>query len=55
MIQPNGKAATISFVTVGGRTSAFVEEIQRLPEGVAMKAKVSRKIKVCYDILRLDR
>lgn len=32
-LQPDGSKATISFVTVGGRTSAVVNELQKLPSG----------------------
>lgn len=36
-MQPDGSKATISWVTVGGRTSAVVEELQRLPTGIVAK------------------
>jgi len=36
-LQPDGRPATLSFITVGGRTSAFIEELQLLPEGVVYK------------------
>ncbi|KAH8083725.1 Formamidopyrimidine-DNA glycosylase N-terminal domain-containing protein [Filobasidium floriforme] len=34
---PDGRPATLAFITVGGRTSAYVEELQTLPEGVVYK------------------
>jgi hypothetical protein len=37
--QPDGKPATIKFVTVGGRTSAVVVELQKLPGAVSAKVK----------------
>jgi formamidopyrimidine-DNA glycosylase len=46
LLQPDGSTSTISFVTVGGRTSAVVDRIQVLPEGlVKSKAKGKRKMK----------
>jgi len=40
--QPDGKPATIVFVEVGGRTTAVVEELQKMPEGIEIKPKVSK-------------
>ena len=40
--QPDGKPATIHFIQVGGRTTALVEELQKMPEGVDIKPKVSK-------------
>ncbi|KPV75635.1 uncharacterized protein RHOBADRAFT_52681 [Rhodotorula graminis WP1] len=39
---PNGRKATISFVTVGGRTSAVVDEVQVLPPDLAATAAKKR-------------
>ncbi|KAJ9106428.1 hypothetical protein QFC21_001574 [Naganishia friedmannii] len=39
---PDGSSATLKFITVGGRTSAFIEELQKLPEGVVYKEPVKR-------------
>ncbi|KAK6905408.1 formamidopyrimidine-DNA glycosylase [Kwoniella mangroviensis CBS 8507] len=39
---PNGKPATITFIEVGGRTTAVVEELQKMPEGVEIKPKISK-------------
>ncbi|WWC86026.1 uncharacterized protein L201_000897 [Kwoniella dendrophila CBS 6074] len=39
---PNGKPATIVYVEVGGRTTAVVEELQKMPEGVEIKPKISK-------------
>ncbi|GAA5848220.1 hypothetical protein JCM8547_004448 [Rhodosporidiobolus lusitaniae] len=36
---PDGSTSPISFVTVGGRTSAVVDKIQILPAGIGEKAK----------------
>lgn len=48
--QPDGSVSTISFVTVGGRTSAVVDRVQVLPEGlVKAKAKGKRKKKAEED------
>ncbi len=38
--QPSGEPATIKWITVGGRTSAFVFELQTTPPG---PARTSRK------------
>lgn len=40
--QPNGKPATIEFIEVGGRTTAVVSELQKMPDGVGIKPKTSR-------------
>ncbi|KAJ9103600.1 hypothetical protein QFC20_004756 [Naganishia adeliensis] len=40
--QPDGSPATLKFITVGGRTSAYIEELQVLPEGVVYKEPVKR-------------
>lgn len=37
--QPNGKPATIEFIDISGRTTAVVTELQKMPEGVAIKPK----------------
>lgn len=40
MAQPSGELATIKWITVGGRTSAYVAELQNLPPGsMSMKRK----------------
>ncbi|RXK38083.1 hypothetical protein M231_04642 [Tremella mesenterica] len=39
---PNGKPATIEFIEVGGRTTALVKELQKMPEGVDIKPKISK-------------
>ena len=36
-IQPTGEPATIKWVTVGGRTSAYVPELQRLVKSVKIE------------------
>lgn len=41
-MQPDGKPATIEFIEVGGRTTAVVTELQKMPEGVEIKPKVSK-------------
>lgn len=41
-MQPSGKPATIDFIEVGGRTTAIVKELQKMPEGVEIKPKVSK-------------
>lgn len=48
--QPDGTSSSISFVTVGGRTSAVVDKVQILPEGIVKPkrgggAKGKRKAK----------
>ncbi|GAA5877591.1 hypothetical protein JCM16303_003390 [Sporobolomyces ruberrimus] len=49
-VLPDGSISTISFVTVGGRTSAVVDRVQILPEGlVKAKAKGKRKKKAEED------
>ncbi|GAA5910277.1 uncharacterized protein JCM6883_001138 [Sporobolomyces salmoneus] len=49
-ILPDGSTSTISFVTVGGRTSAIVDRVQILPEGlVSTKARGKRKKKQDVD------
>lgn len=40
--QPDGSPATLKFIIVGGRTSAYIEELQVLPEGVVYKEPVKR-------------
>jgi len=47
--QPDGTSSSISFVTVGGRTSAVVDRVQILPEGIVKPkrgggAKGKRKV-----------
>ncbi|GFZ42379.1 hypothetical protein JCM24511_00094 [Saitozyma sp. JCM 24511] len=39
---PDGSPATITFIEVGGRTTAVVKELQKMPEGVDIKPKVSK-------------
>ncbi|EAL17927.1 hypothetical protein CNBL0530 [Cryptococcus deneoformans B-3501A] len=39
---PDGSPATIKFIEVGGRTTALVEELQKMPEGVEIKPKISK-------------
>ncbi|KAK8861728.1 hypothetical protein IAR55_002551 [Kwoniella newhampshirensis] len=39
---PDGGPATIVFIEVGGRTTAVVEELQKMPEGVEIKPKISK-------------
>jgi formamidopyrimidine-DNA glycosylase len=41
-IQPDGTPATIDFVEVGGRTTALVRELQKMPEGVEIKPKITK-------------
>ncbi|KAL7420127.1 hypothetical protein Q5752_005093 [Cryptotrichosporon argae] len=43
MVLPDGRKATIKFIEVGGRTTAVVEEVQKLPEGLEVKPKATRK------------
>ncbi|GAA5852913.1 hypothetical protein JCM3766R1_004894 [Sporobolomyces carnicolor] len=40
---PDGSTSTVSFVTVGGRTSAVVDRVQILPEGLATRKKRTTK------------
>lgn len=40
--QPNGAAATIKWITVGGRTSAYVAELQQLSSRGSVVVSVSR-------------
>ena len=40
--QPDGKPATIEFIEVGGRTSAVVTELQKMPQGVEIKPKITK-------------
>ncbi|GAA5932781.1 uncharacterized protein JCM15063_002201 [Sporobolomyces koalae] len=43
-VLPDGSTSTISFVTVGGRTSAVVDRVQILPKGlVTARARAKRK------------
>ncbi|GAA5958111.1 hypothetical protein JCM3765_002816 [Sporobolomyces pararoseus] len=45
-VLPDGTTSTVSFVTVGGRTSAVVDRVQILPEGlVTPKSRGKRKEK----------
>ncbi|EKM60731.1 uncharacterized protein PHACADRAFT_203883 [Phanerochaete carnosa HHB-10118-sp] len=43
LLLPSGEPATIKWVTVGGRTSAFVAELQKLSGGVAGRSSRSRR------------
>jgi len=38
-LQPDGRKTKITFMTVGGRTSAVIEEVQKLPAGLRQQAK----------------
>lgn len=38
--QPSGEPATIKWVTVGGRTSAYVAELQQLPRSPTVKDEI---------------
>lgn len=40
--QPNGRPATIEFIEVSGRTTAFVSELQKMPNGVEIKPKITK-------------
>lgn len=42
-VKPDGSPATITFVTVGGRTSAVVTELQKMPSKKAAAAKRKRE------------
>ncbi|ORY61943.1 Formamidopyrimidine-DNA glycosylase N-terminal domain-domain-containing protein [Leucosporidium creatinivorum] len=42
-ILPSGEKTAIKFVTVGGRTSAVIEAVQKLPKGVVQKTKAAVK------------
>lgn len=44
--KPDGSPATIKFIEVGGRTTALVEELQKMPEGVKVKPKIKKGGKV---------
>ena len=37
-LQPDGRPATIKWVTVGGRTSAYIVELQQVSRGSAAEA-----------------
>ncbi|WVQ78646.1 formamidopyrimidine-DNA glycosylase [Cryptococcus sp. DSM 104549] len=39
---PDGGPATIEFIEVGGRTTAIVKELQKMPQGVDIKPKVDK-------------
>ncbi|OXG10482.1 formamidopyrimidine-DNA glycosylase [Cryptococcus neoformans Tu401-1] len=39
---PDGSPATIKFIEVGGRTTALVEELQKMPDGIEIKPKISK-------------
>lgn len=41
IVQPSGEPATIKWITVGGRTSAFVVELQRLNPKATASADVA--------------
>ncbi|KAG9039928.1 hypothetical protein FRB95_004400 [Tulasnella sp. JGI-2019a] len=43
LILPDGEAAKIKWLTVGGRTSAFVEQVQKLSKSAAGSAKTKPK------------
>lgn len=43
-VQPDGTPATITFVTVGGRTSAVVAELQKMPSKKAAAPKRKREV-----------
>jgi hypothetical protein len=54
--QPDGRPATLAFITVGGRTSAYVEELQTLPEGVIYKPpKKKATVSIALLILQLSK
>lgn len=40
--KPDGSPATIKFIEVGGRTTALVEELQKMPDGIEIKPKISK-------------
>lgn len=40
--KPDGSPATIKFIEVGGRTTALVEELQKMPAGIEIKPKISK-------------
>ncbi|KAK4688527.1 formamidopyrimidine-DNA glycosylase, partial [Tremellales sp. Uapishka_1] len=42
METPDGAPATIVFIEVSGRTTALVEEVQKMPEGVEIKPKITK-------------
>lgn len=42
-LQPSGEKTTITFVSVGGRTSAVVDAVQKLPEGMAAELEEKKK------------
>ncbi|KAK0466385.1 AtMMH-1, partial [Desarmillaria tabescens] len=47
---PSGEPATIKWITVGGRTSAFVLELQNVPSGLATSRKRAQrreKVRAC--------
>ncbi|WVN87134.1 uncharacterized protein L203_102310 [Cryptococcus depauperatus CBS 7841] len=39
---PDGLPATIKFIEVGGRTTALVDELQKMPKGIEIKPKISK-------------
>ena len=45
MPQPDGTPTKITFLTVGGRTSAVIEAVQKLPAGLKQQAKSATKAK----------
>ncbi|ORX38520.1 hypothetical protein BD324DRAFT_577737, partial [Kockovaella imperatae] len=57
---PDGKPATLDFIEIGGRTTALVRELQKMPEGVDIKPKIPRPRKdregsVCRDPASIER
>lgn len=44
-VQPSGEKTKITFVTVGGRTSAVVEEVQKLPAGMAEELEEKKRVR----------
>jgi hypothetical protein len=47
VLQPSGEKASIKHITVGGRTSAVVEQVQKLGGMGSTKKKRKRVAKVC--------
>lgn len=45
-VLPSGKTTKIKFITVGGRTSAVIEEVQKMPKGAKTSLKTVKRTPV---------
>ncbi|SGZ22263.1 BQ5605_C022g09463 [Microbotryum silenes-dioicae] len=44
-VLPNGETTTVTYITVGGRTSAVISSVQKLPPGLLQKFKKESTVK----------